>query len=143
MSNSEGTLEARVAVLEEKMVVVQRDTAAARVLGAGADRDVADFRAELRAHTRVLDALRVTQLEQATKLDAHYAEHKADTAELKADVAALRTEFRTELAVVKADTAELKTGLAEVKADVTEIKIGIARIATLFPSITPQDTAGN
>jgi hypothetical protein len=47
---------------------------------AGADRDVADYRAELRAHTRTLGALRQTQLE-------HYAEHKTDAAEIKAGIA--------------------------------------------------------
>ncbi len=48
-------------------------TSPTRVTG----RDVADYRAELRGHTRVLSALRETQLE-------HYGEHKADTAEIKA-----------------------------------------------------------
>ncbi|MFV2105024.1 hypothetical protein [Micromonospora sp. LOL_015] len=37
-------------------------------------------RAELCRHTRVLSALRATQLD-------HYAEHKADAAEIKAGVA--------------------------------------------------------
>jgi hypothetical protein len=36
--------------------------------------------AELRGHTRVLSALRETQLD-------HYAEHKADATEIKAGVA--------------------------------------------------------
>jgi hypothetical protein len=49
-------------------------------LAAGADRDVAEYRAELRGHTRVLSALRETQLE-------HYAEHKADAAEIKSGLA--------------------------------------------------------
>jgi hypothetical protein len=37
---------------------------------------IAAIEAELRGHTRVLSALRETQLE-------HYAEHKADAAEIK------------------------------------------------------------
>jgi hypothetical protein len=55
---------------------LEEEAAAARALAAGADRDVAEYRAEMRAHTRVLSALRETQLE-------HYAEHKADAAEIK------------------------------------------------------------
>lgn len=52
----------RVAALE--IGVLRREAAAARALAAGADRDVADYRAELRGHTRTLGALRETQVEQ-------------------------------------------------------------------------------
>lgn len=52
-----------------------------RVTGpAGADGDVAEYRAELRGHTRVLSALRETQLE-------HYGQHKAGAAEIKSGLA--------------------------------------------------------
>ena len=70
----------RVAAMEAELAVVRQEAAAARALAAGADRDVAEYRAELRAHTRTLGALRETQLE-------HYAEHKADAAEIKAGIA--------------------------------------------------------
>lgn len=73
-------LEQRVAAMEAELAVVRQEAAAARALAAGADRDVADYRAELRANTRVLGALRETQIE-------HYAEHKADAAEIKAGIA--------------------------------------------------------
>jgi outer membrane murein-binding lipoprotein Lpp len=53
----------RVAVLETEVGVLRQEAAAARALAAGADRDVADYRAELRGHTRVLGALRETQLD--------------------------------------------------------------------------------
>ena len=43
--------------------------AAARVLAAGAEHDVSEVRAELRAHTSALNALRETQLEQGRRLD--------------------------------------------------------------------------
>lgn len=69
-------LERRIAAMEEELVVVRQEAAAARALAAGADRDVAEYRAELRGHTRVLSALRETQLD-------HYAEHKADSVEIK------------------------------------------------------------
>ena len=73
-------LEQRIAAVEAELVVVRGEAAAARALAAGADRDVAEYRAELRGHTRMLSALRETQLE-------HYAEHKADAAEIKAGLA--------------------------------------------------------
>jgi hypothetical protein len=79
MDDSEG-LEQRVAAVESEVKLVRQEAAAARALAAGADRDVADYRAEMRAHTRGLNALRETQI-------AHYAEHKADTTELKAGIA--------------------------------------------------------
>ncbi len=72
-------LERRIAAMEDELAVVRQEAAAARALAAGADRDVAEYRAELRGHTRVLSALRETQLD-------HYAEHKADAAEIKAGV---------------------------------------------------------
>jgi chromosome segregation ATPase len=53
----------RVAALEAEIGVPRQEAAAARALAAGADRDVADYRAELRGHTRMLGALRETQLE--------------------------------------------------------------------------------
>ncbi|MFE5570645.1 hypothetical protein ACFQ68_37020 [Amycolatopsis japonica] len=52
-------LERQVADLTERSA----DAAAARVLAAGADHDVAQVRAELRAHTGTLNALRQDQVD--------------------------------------------------------------------------------
>lgn len=52
-------LERQVAELSERSA----DASAARVLAAGADRDVAEVRAELRAHTGTLNALREDQID--------------------------------------------------------------------------------
>ncbi|MFD6072796.1 hypothetical protein [Amycolatopsis lurida] len=60
----EEDLAQRVTRLERQMAdLAERsaDAAAARVLAAGADRDVAEVRAELRAHTGTLNALREDQ----------------------------------------------------------------------------------
>lgn len=70
----------RVDAVEAELPVVREEAAAARALAAGADRDVAEYRAELRGHTRMLNALRETQLE-------HYAEHKSEVGEVRAGVA--------------------------------------------------------
>ncbi|HEX4705807.1 MAG TPA: hypothetical protein VH352_27060 [Pseudonocardiaceae bacterium] len=61
-------LETRVAALERQAADVRQDAAAARVLAGAADRDVSEFRVELRAHTSTLNALRETQLEQQEQL---------------------------------------------------------------------------
>jgi chromosome segregation ATPase len=92
--SSHEDLERRVSQVEAELSVVRQETAAARALAAGADRDVAEYRAELRGHTRVLSALRETQLE-------HDAELKADVGGLKADVSSL-----------KAGMAEVRSGVA-------------------------------
>lgn len=51
-------VERNVAWLREQAAFTSSDAAAARVLTAGADHDVSEVRAELRAHTQALNALR-------------------------------------------------------------------------------------
>jgi hypothetical protein len=63
-----GILEREVARLREQAALTSSDAAAARVLAAGADHDVSEVRSELRAHTRALNALRETQLEQGRSI---------------------------------------------------------------------------
>ena len=74
-------LEREVARLREQSILISSDAtgarvdaAAARVLAAGADRDVSEVRAELRAHIQALNALRDTQLEQAQEMREGFAE---------------------------------------------------------------------
>lgn len=62
-------LEARVAALEDQVVLIRQDAAAARVLAGGADRDVSAFAARLDAHKALLQALRETQIEHADRFD--------------------------------------------------------------------------
>jgi hypothetical protein len=61
-------LEGRVAALETQMRTVRQDAAAARVLAGGADRDVSALATRLDAQTRLLEALRETQVEQGRRL---------------------------------------------------------------------------
>jgi len=56
-------LEHEQARVRDEVAQARADAAAARVLAAGADRDVSEVRAELRAHTGALNALRETQRE--------------------------------------------------------------------------------
>jgi hypothetical protein len=71
LENRVGILEQEVAQLREQAALSSSDATAARVLAAGADRDVSEVRSELRAHTRALNALRETQLEQGRMLAEH------------------------------------------------------------------------
>ncbi len=71
-------LEQRIRDIERKMArlrtlidVGAADSSAARLLAAGADGEVSDVRAQLRAHTAVLNALRQTQVEQGGTLASH------------------------------------------------------------------------
>lgn len=77
-------LEARVAALEARLDEVAADASAARELAAGADRDVSEVRAELRAHTRALNALRETQVEQGQRMDQGFAQVDRNFGEMRA-----------------------------------------------------------
>jgi hypothetical protein len=78
-------LEARVAALEsglrelaERVRTSAQDAAAARVLAGGADRDVNEFRSEIREfreqNTRVLNAMRGDLTDLRTKVDTGFTE---------------------------------------------------------------------
>lgn len=67
-------LEAEVTHLRDDVARSASDAAAACVLAAGADRDVSGVRAELRAHTSALNALRETQLEMQRSTTRQFGE---------------------------------------------------------------------
>jgi len=77
-------LEARVNVLEEQMRHTRQDAAAARVLAGTADRDVSEFKQTLNGHTKVLNAVRETQVEDHAQLDR--LEAKVDSGFTKINV---------------------------------------------------------
>ncbi|GGP00289.1 hypothetical protein [Wenjunlia tyrosinilytica] len=64
-------LRRRLEALEGEVDRLREENAATRTLASMADRDVAEMRAALRAHTQTLGALRETQLDQSRTLDAH------------------------------------------------------------------------
>jgi hypothetical protein len=66
-------IDERVTRLEGEVALARQDAAAARVLAGGADRDVAAMQSELRAHTRSLNALRQTQVEQGRQIRDGFA----------------------------------------------------------------------
>jgi len=101
VSDAADDIETRVAILEREVVQLREqvafcssDAAGARVLAAGADRDVSEVRAELRAHTQALNALRETQLDQdrrITGLDRKVTEGFATLSTGMAQITALLT----------------------------------------------------
>jgi hypothetical protein len=111
-------LEREVARLREQAALTRSDAAGARVLAAGADRDVSEVRAELRAHTQGLNALRETQLEQGRA------------------IAGLRTDFAGQgraIAGLREDLAaqgqQMTEGFATVNTGMTQITVLLTRIA--------------
>jgi septation ring formation regulator EzrA len=69
IENRLSAVERDVAQLREQTALAALDASAARTLSAGADRDVSEVRAELRAHTGALNALRETQIEAGHGLE--------------------------------------------------------------------------
>lgn len=63
-------LEHEVAELRHIVGLAGNDSAAASILAAGADRDVSEVRAELRAHMRAINALGQAQRETRVELNA-------------------------------------------------------------------------
>lgn len=84
---------------------IGQDAAAARVLAGAADRDVAAFGAKLDAHTKLLGALRETQVEHGQRLDG--LDQRLDALERKVDHG-----FST-LAVGQAEISALLKNMAE------------------------------
>jgi chromosome segregation ATPase len=97
------TLEHEVARLRDEVHHSRTDAAAARVLAGGADRDIAAFGTKLEAHTKTLNALRETQLEQSQRLDR--LEHKVD--HLEAGFDGLEHEMRQGFATLSAGMAQI------------------------------------
>ncbi|MGH3934365.1 MAG: hypothetical protein ACRDS1_05215 [Pseudonocardiaceae bacterium] len=121
MADPDGDFEARLSVLEREVArlreqaartsseatAARADAVAARVLAAGADHDVSEVRAELRAHLQALNALRETQLEQAREMREGFAE--------------IRGEIRAGLAETREGFAKQATGMAQITALLTMI----------------------
>lgn len=103
MPTQDDDLEPRVTALEHQMTELREhvthaadDAAAARVLAGGADRDVSEVRAELRAHRRSLNALGQTQ-----------AETRRAVRELQGEVRELQGEVRAGFAMTGAGFAAI------------------------------------
>jgi isocitrate lyase len=122
-------LETEVARLREHTLLIssdaataRADAAAARVLASGADRDVSEVRAELRAHIQALNALRETQLEQAREMREGFAEVRAEMREGFAEI-------HGDLAGIHGDLAEMREGFAKQAIGMDQITALLTKIA--------------
>ncbi|MGQ0778141.1 MAG: hypothetical protein ACT4NY_27640 [Pseudonocardiales bacterium] len=104
-------LRERVNLTSAEVSTARADASAGRTLAAGADHDVSEVRAELRAHRQALNALRETQLEHGQRIDALAQEMHQGFAELRAE---LRAEMREGFAIQA-------TGMAQITALLTKI----------------------
>ena len=108
-------LEHEVAELREQVALTRSDAAAARVLAAGADRDVSEVRAELRAHTQGLNALRETQLEQGQEINELRHEMREGFTSQGRGIDELERAMR-------GGFATMATGMAQITALLTDIR---------------------
>jgi uncharacterized coiled-coil DUF342 family protein len=108
------SLKQEVVQLREQVTLTSSDAAAARVdaadarvLATGADRDVSEVRTQRHAHTKTLNALRQTQLDQGQEMREGCTSQGRKIDELKGEV---RTGFDTMFTDV-AQITELLTKL--------------------------------
>ncbi len=114
-------LEARVTALEEQARYTRQDAAAARILAGTADRDVSEFKQTLNGHTKVLNAVRETQVEQGQRLD--------------------RVETKLGSVETKLGSVDDRVGTLEAKVDsgFTKINVSMDRIAQLLQQVIDKD----
>jgi DNA-binding Lrp family transcriptional regulator len=112
-------LNIRLTAVEDKVARLTDDGVTTRAVAALADRDVSEFKAAMSGHTRVLNALRETQIEHT----AVFAEHGAILAEhstILAEHSTILAEHSTILAEHSTILAEHTTTLAEHTTILTE-----------------------
>jgi chromosome segregation ATPase len=90
------SLEDRVAALEDEVTRLREQVTDTHSLAAHADRDVAEFRAELRAQTRLINLTRQDMLAHGQRLDAL----QDDVRSLDGKVRSLQGEMRSGFATV-------------------------------------------
>lgn len=105
-SNDE--LDARVTALEHQVRAIREDTAAARILAGGADRDVSAMESTLRGHTAKLDRHTATLDSHTAKLDIHKV--------LLESLRETQVEQGVELAGIRRVLASVAVGQAEIVA---------------------------
>ncbi len=91
------------------VALARSDAAAARILASGAHEDVAEVRFQLSAHTRVLNALRDSQLEHGRRID-----------ELDTKMTGLDTKVTDGFATVNVGMAQITALLSTLTGDTDE-----------------------
>jgi chromosome segregation ATPase len=125
-------LESRFTRLEHEVTRLREDVASARALAALADRDVAELRTEMRAHHKVLNALRETQLEQGQQIDELRREIDELRQEIRQRIDELRREMRQEIDGLGREMLEVRR---EMREGFAMQATGMAQITTLLGKI--------
>jgi chromosome segregation ATPase len=106
----------RVSRLERSMAEARKDAAAARILAGGADRDVSEMRTELKAHTKLLNALRETQSEQGQEIRSLREDLRK---EMREGDEGIRKEMREGFAMMGVGMAQI-TAMLKIAIDMPE-----------------------
>ena len=107
-------LESRFARLEHEVGRLREDVASTRALAALADRDVAEFRTEMRSYRQVLNALRETQPEQGQQINELRREINGLRQEMHREINGLRQEMREGFALQAAGMAQITALLTKI-----------------------------
>jgi predicted transcriptional regulator len=116
----------RVTRLEREVAAARGDSAAARVLAGAADRDVSEMQAELRAHTRTVQALRTTQVEQGQEMREGFTEMREGFARVDTEMREMRGDMREGFTRVDTEMRQMRGDITEMRGDITEMRQGIA-----------------
>jgi chromosome segregation ATPase len=126
-------LESRFCRLEHQVSRLREDVASARALAALADRDVAELRTEMRAHHKVLNALRETQLEQGKQFDELRRE-------MHQEISGLRQEMHQEIGGMRQEIGGLRQ---EMREGFAMQSTGMAQITALLTTIAGPEHEGS
>lgn len=118
LENRVESLENRVSGLEQRLHVSEQDAAAARVLAGGADRDVAEIRAEIREARD-----QNTRLHNATRQDI--------------------ADLRARLDQVDARFADVDRGFAEMRGRFDAAAVGQQQLADMLTTLIERDDRSN
>jgi hypothetical protein len=106
--------------MRDEITFVRTDAAAARVLAAGADHDVSEVRAELRAHTRSISALREDQVALRQEMQRGFAQ------------------VDQRFAQVDQRFAQVDQNFMQVERQFATVHAGLRQIVGLIEGITPE-----
>ncbi len=123
--------------IERRLRAIAQDAAAARVLAAGADRDCAEMKVELRSHTKVLNSLRETQMEHG-KAIKHLEKRMDEGFKVMNEGFKVMNEGFT---VMNEGFAVMDEGFARTEQQFAKVGQGMAHIVTLLEQ-RPHDCQG-
>jgi chromosome segregation ATPase len=124
----------RLTAVESGVAAAQADASAARHLAAGASADVAEVRAALTAHFRVLNALRETQREGFARMDRRFAEVDRRFAEVDRRLAEVDQNF----AKVDQNFAKVDQNFAKVDQNFAKVDQNFAKVDQNFATVERQ-----